>query len=102
MENILWQYLAWAAILGTLSAVALPMGSLIGINTRLRALYISILAAFGAGALIAALTVDLVAPTVQAISQQARAGHHGNPYQNFVSLIIGLFWGVFFSLCLIR
>jgi CRP-like cAMP-binding protein len=93
MENALWQYLSWAAILGTLSAVALPMGSLIGINTRLRSLYISILAAFGAGALIAALTVDLVAPTVQAISQQARAGHHGNPYQNFVSLIIGAILG---------
>lgn len=93
MENISWQFLAWAVILGTLSAVSLPMGSLIGINTRLRALYISILAAFGAGALIAALSVDLVAPTVQAISGKAKSSHHGNPYQNFFSLIIGAILG---------
>lgn len=93
MENFSWQYLSWAVILGTLSAVSLPMGSLIGINTRLRALYISIFAAFGAGALIAALSVDLVAPTVQAISGKDRSSHHGNPYQNFFSLIIGAILG---------
>jgi zinc transporter ZupT len=93
MEGFSWQYLAWATILGTLSAVSLPMGSLIGINTRLRALYISILAAFGAGALIAALTVDLVAPTVQAISHEARSGHYGDPHLNFFALIVGAVLG---------
>jgi len=93
MENFSWQYLSWATMLGTISAVSLPMGSLIGINTRLRALYISIFAAFGAGALIAALSVDLVAPTVQAISGKAKSSHHGNPYQNFFSLIIGAILG---------
>ena len=75
MESFSWQYLAWATFLGGLSAFSLPMGSFVGINTRLRPLYISILAAFGAGALIAALSVDLVAPTVEAISHEGSPGH---------------------------
>jgi len=83
----------WATILGTLSAVSLPMGSLVGINTRLRPIYISILAAFGAGALIAALSVDLVAPTVEAISLEGRRSHHGDPHLNFFALIVGALLG---------
>ena len=93
MEGFSWQYLAWATLLGGLSAFSLPMGSFVGINTKLRSIYISILAAFGAGALIAALSVDLVAPTVEAISREGSPGHHGDPHLNFYVLIVGAILG---------
>jgi zinc transporter ZupT len=56
-------YFAWALLLGGLSAASLPLGSLIGIRFKFTASQTSFLAAFGAGALLAALSVELVAPT---------------------------------------
>ena len=67
MEYINIEYLIWATALGAISAVSLPLGSLVGIQTNLRPRLISTLTAFGAGALIAALSVELVAPTVFAL-----------------------------------
>lgn len=93
MISFSWQYLTWAILLGGFSAVSLPLGSLVGIHARLRPLVISILAAFGAGALIAALSVDLVAPTVEAISREAGLGHQGDPHLNFFALIVGAVLG---------
>ena len=84
------QYLIWATILGLLSAVSLPLGSLIGLQTRPSRGLISVLAAFGAGALIAALSVELVAPTVFALHGD---GHHGDPYRNFYALVVGAMAG---------
>ena len=48
------------------------------------------LAAFGAGALIAALSVELVAPTVFALHGD---GHHGDPNRAFYALIVGAMAG---------
>jgi len=62
MEYFSWKYLIWAMSLGALSSVSLPIGSLVSLITRPKPKLISTLAAFGAGALIAALTVELVAP----------------------------------------
>ncbi len=61
MDYLSWEFLIWATSLGALSAVSLPMGSLVALRTDPRPQVISILAAFGAGALIAALSVELVA-----------------------------------------
>ena len=70
MSEIPWQYVIWAASLGGLSAVSLPLGSLVGLGTNPRPQFISVMAAFGAGALIAALSVELVAPTVAALHER--------------------------------
>ena len=67
MDYFSWQFIIWATALGALSAVSLPMGSLVALRINPRPAFISIMAAFGAGALIAALSVELVAPTVFAL-----------------------------------
>ncbi len=88
MDYFTGQYLVWAMALGGVSALSLPLGSLVGLNIRLRPVYISVLQAFGAGALIAALAVELVAPTVLALGDPHGA-HHGDPHAAFYALIIG-------------
>ena len=82
------RYLVWAMVLGGISALSLPLGSLVGLKTRLRPAYISAMQAFGAGALIAALSVELVAPTVLALGGES-GKHHGNPHAAFYALIFG-------------
>ena len=93
MEGFSWLYAIWAVLLGALSAVSLPLGSLVGLRTHPRPLYISILAAFGAGALIAALSVELVAPTVAALGKEGVAAHDGDPYTHFFALVVGAILG---------
>ncbi len=53
-----------AFFMGALSASSLVLGSLLGVRLRPPALVTSALTAFGAGALLAALSVELVATTV--------------------------------------
>ena len=68
-------YLLWAVSLGGLSAVSLPLGSAVWLALRPSLSTAAVLAAFGAGALIAAVTIELVAPTVQHIGESG--GHAG-------------------------
>jgi zinc transporter ZupT len=93
MEYMTLQYLIWAVALGCISAVSLPLGSWVGIQARPRPHIISMLAAFGAGALIAALSVELVAPTVFELGTPGGATHHGDPVRNFFALVIGAAMG---------
>ena len=93
------EYLVWAITLGAISAVSLPLGSLVGIHTNPRPYIISALAAFGAGALIAALSVELVAPTVFALHAPGGASGHGDPLDAFLALIAGAaIGGIVFTL----
>ena len=69
MEN---QYLLWAIILGGLSAASLPLGSLIGLNWHPSNRTTGALTAFGGGALMAALAVELVAPTAMHLLHAGR------------------------------
>ena len=62
-----WTYFIWATGIGALGAVSLPLGSVIGLTARFRPLALALLAAFGAGVLLAALSVELVAPNVSAL-----------------------------------
>ena len=55
MGDFTTEYLIWAVVLGSISAASLPLGSVAGLQTKPRPIYISVLAAFGAGALLAAL-----------------------------------------------
>jgi CRP-like cAMP-binding protein len=57
-------YSSEAFALGALSASSLLLGSILGVRLRPPALVTSALTAFGAGALLAALSVELVAATV--------------------------------------
>lgn len=91
------KYLIWAIALGGLSAISLPLGSAFGLQTKLKPTSISMLAAFGAGALLAALSVELVAPTLFALEESGHASQHGDPYTNFYALVTGaVFGGVVF------
>jgi zinc transporter ZupT len=81
-------HVLWALALGAVSAVSLPLGSLIGLNLRFSARSIAIFAAFGAGALIAALSVELVAPTATALTETNHEGEE-HAYANFSALLIG-------------
>jgi CRP-like cAMP-binding protein len=51
------------------------------------------MAAFGAGALIAALSVELVAPTVFALHEDTGTQHHGEPFTHFFALLSGAIIG---------
>jgi len=93
MGHLTTEHLIWAVMLGTVSAVSLPLGSAFGLQTKPRPVYISVLAAFGAGALIAALAVELVAPTVFALEESAGSSHRGNPHTNFYALVAGAVLG---------
>jgi hypothetical protein len=76
------QFLLWAVILGALSAVSLPLGSALGLVWRPSNKTTGFLTAFGGGALIAALTVELVAPTAMHAANaegeiaKSEAAHH--------------------------
>jgi CRP-like cAMP-binding protein len=93
MDYLSWKFLIWATSLGALSAVSLPMGSLVALRTNPRPQLISVLAAFGAGALIAALSVELVAPTVFALHEEGGTAHHGEPLTHFFALLTGTVLG---------
>ena len=86
-------YFIWAIILGALSAASLPLGSALGLVWRPNNKTTGFLTAFGGGALIAALSVELVAPTamhvVTAVGGTAReeAAHH------LINMILGALGG---------
>jgi hypothetical protein len=86
------QYFVWACLLGALSAVSLPLGSWIGIRFKFAPRVIAILAAFGAGALLAALSVELIAPTTFALVESGPEDR-GEHLTAFLALIVGCVCG---------
>ena len=58
-----YQFLIWAIFLGGLSAASLPLGSVLGLVWNPGNRIIGMMTAFGGGALLAALAIELVAPT---------------------------------------
>ena len=89
MEDSILTHVVWALTLGAVSAVSLPLGSLVGLNVRFSQRYIAIFAAFGAGALIAALSVELVAPTASALAAPGHGADAGDARAHFFALIAG-------------
>jgi len=92
MEYFTLEYLFWAVALGGISAASLPLGSFLGLRYNPGPFVISILAAFGAGALIAALTIELIAPSVFALTEAPKA-EIVQIRQNFYALITGAIIG---------
>lgn len=60
-------YITWAFLLGLMCAGSLLIGAYIGVGFDLRKSTVGLLAAFGAGALLSALALELVAPSVDAM-----------------------------------
>lgn len=75
-------------MLGAISAVSLPLGSWIGLRFTFTHRWIAIMAAFGAGALLAALSVELIAPTSLALVGGG-AEHRGEHLTAFLAMIAG-------------
>lgn len=92
------KYMLWAFILGGLSALSLVLGSILGIIWQPSPRITAAFTAFGAGALLAALSVELIAPTVQEFVGDKNGallngtvGH--NSYLEFIFLIGGCILG---------
>lgn len=83
-------YMIWATILGALSAVSLPLGSAIGLVFKPKPSITATAAAFGAGALLAALSIELVAPTlINALEHHVQLPDSDNWIIEPIALIIG-------------
>ena len=89
MKEMSMIFVTWAFTLGAVSAVSLPLGSIVGLKVRFHSKYIAIFTAFGAGALIAALSVELVAPIALALTGHGHAVSGSDPLSNFFALVIG-------------
>ncbi|MCZ6603094.1 MAG: hypothetical protein O6952_08810, partial [Planctomycetota bacterium] len=86
-----FQHFIWAVGLGAISAASLPMGSALGLVWQPRARIIAALTAFGGGALIAALAIELVAPTAANFLEASHSGELEARHEaagNLLSLIV--------------
>jgi CRP-like cAMP-binding protein len=92
MTEFTWQHFAWAVGLGVVATVSLPLGAWIGVRRRPTPAVLSAIAAFGAGALFTALTIELVAPKVIALTADP-GSLGGDAHINFFSVVIGLTLG---------
>jgi zinc transporter, ZIP family len=70
------KYALWAFLIGALVTISLPMGAIAGIAFKPSVRVTASLTAFGAGALLAALSVELIAPTVEEIIGHAASPTH--------------------------
>ncbi len=84
-------YLWWAVGLGAVSAVSLPLGSLAGLVFRPGPRSTGAMAAFGAGALVAAVAVELVAPAAAAVVDAT--GHAEHARSALTTLLAGAIAG---------
>ena len=90
------QYSTWAFMIGAVSAISLLLGAIVGILFTPRPSVTAALTAFGAGALLAALSVELIAPTVMDIvkhKHDGTAGAESHAIYTMASLLIGCILG---------
>jgi len=80
-------YVVWALIHGTLSAASLPLGSVVGVLLKPNRLILGSLSAFGGGALLAALSVELVAPNVAALVAESNPEEKAEHIIAFVAMV---------------
>ncbi len=89
------QYVVWAFILGGLSAISLLIGSLVGVSFKIPKSVTGLMAAFGAGALLSALAIELVAPTVSSY-MRADESAKDTELHHFLAMVVGCFCGGLF------
>jgi CRP-like cAMP-binding protein len=86
MEN---NFILFAAFLGGISAISLPLGSLLGLSWQPSHKIVGAMTAFGGGALIAALAVELVAPTAIHYAHAETPIEKSEASVHLIKLIIG-------------
>jgi len=86
------QYVVWAFILGGLSAISLLIGSLVGVSFKIPKSTTGLMAAFGAGALLSAMAIELIAPTISSFVR-ADAGSKATELHHFLAMVAGCFCG---------
>lgn len=69
------KYAMWAFLIGAIVTISLPLGAIAGFAFKPSAKTTAIMTAFGGGALMAALSVELIAPTVEEIVGHLDAAH---------------------------
>ncbi len=84
-----YQFLSWAIVLGGLSAASLPLGSILGLNWQPGNRVIGGMTAFGGGALIAALAIELVAPTAMHLAHAENAAAKNEAAHHLINMMIG-------------
>ena len=93
------KFATWALLIGGISSISLILGSIVGIIYTPKPAVTASLTAFGGGALLAALSVELIAPTVMEIVGQIPAAVKGGPHDKahalytMLSLLIGCIVG---------
>jgi zinc transporter, ZIP family len=99
------KYAIWAFIIGGMVTISLPMGAMAGLAFQPRPSVTAAFTAFGAGALMAALSVELIAPTVMDIVGQSGTAEHAaheksHALVNMGALLLGCVGGgfLFFTL----
>ena len=83
----------WAFFSGGLAAFSLTLGSLVGLTLRIPSFIVGLLAAFGAGALLSALAIELVAPTVEHLVVAETFEEISESRHSFFVLIAGCILG---------
>ena len=84
-------FVVWAFILGVMCSVSLLIGALLGIYLKMSKRIVGLMAAFGAGALLSALAIELVAPSINAFMQASSAETRAMEVRNFFHLVVGAF-----------
>ncbi len=102
------KYAIWAFVIGAFVTISLPLGAIAGLTFKPGPKLTAIFTAFGAGALMAALSVELIAPTVEEIVGHIKSPtgmegtEHGKTHAFYTmgALIIGCIGGgvLFFTL----
>ena len=84
-----FQFLIWAVFLGALSAASLPLGSLLGLVWTPNNRIVGMMTAYGGGALLAALGIELVAPTAMDLVSASTADEKDEAAHHLVYLLLG-------------
>ncbi len=84
--------LIWAAILGAIAAGSMILGAIVGLSTPMSNATVGALCGFGAGALISALAIELVSPTVEALAHADMADRSVEVH-HFITLLVSLIGG---------
>lgn len=83
------KYALWASLLSALASISLPAGATLGLVWRPRTGVTAAMTAFGAGALLAAVSLELVAPTAIAVAEHGAGGAEGDPISAMMALLGG-------------
>jgi zinc transporter, ZIP family len=94
------KYAIWAFVIGAIVTISLPLGAIAGLALKPSPKMTAIFTAFGAGALLAALSVELIAPTVEEIIGHASSPTHmaqdkSHAIKTMAALIFGCIAGGF-------